>query len=466
MMLLLLSIGFSPSGVASHIKGGEITYVVSGLKVTITVTGYGEAAGVAWGQGILQFGDGSEVGFSTEDWDHRTLPEDATTQENVLVIEHTYPSPGLYVISYSEQNRNAGILNVSNGNSLNIPFYIESTVVIDPGASANNSPLFNNAPVDIATPHQKFTHNAWTIDPDGDSLSYKIVIPQEGRDQPVPGYKLPNHLSFNGTTENGNLSATFTLNPFTGDLIWDSPGVTGEFNVAMQVSEWRKIDNEWIWLGAVTRDMQIIVEEGEILRPILAVPADSCISAGKTYRFFITTDDNEEDSILVQGFSELFYKKDNTGPTPLDGTIALVKEDSAYYFEWTADESYARSWPYTIYIKVTDDKLVTYQSFRVGFDCTVLRITEEDVVTGYEEIVKKNFKLYPNPAKDRVRLEILNQSKMQVYLIDQRGKYLMKDWIHPNDNFLELDISSISPGIYLLILRNDKETLQQKIVVK
>ncbi|HEU5290812.1 MAG TPA: hypothetical protein VFU05_09235, partial [Cyclobacteriaceae bacterium] len=59
--------------------------------------------------------------------------------------------------------------------------------------------------------------------------------------------------------EAGNGPPTFSIDPIDGTLTWDAPGNAGEYNVAFIVKEWRKINGQWIEIGFVRRDMQIIV---------------------------------------------------------------------------------------------------------------------------------------------------------------------------------------------------------------
>ena len=80
-----------------------------------------------------------------------------------------------------------------------------------------------------------------------------------------------------------------------GDLIWDAPGdifnlessdcpdgvsECAEYNVAFRIEEWRQIGGKWYRLGYVTRDMQIIVYEGDNEKPELEIPDPICVTAG------------------------------------------------------------------------------------------------------------------------------------------------------------------------------------------
>src|SRR5690606_40659610 len=106
---------------------------------SITVTGYRDRSGVEWGQGILSFGhDNEELRLEVGDWTKVNLDEG--TEINTYVTTHTFPATGPYTIRYAESMRNNGILNVNNGASDQISFYIETQIVIDPSVGLNATP--------------------------------------------------------------------------------------------------------------------------------------------------------------------------------------------------------------------------------------------------------------------------------------------------------------------------------------
>ena len=99
---------------------------------------------------------------------------------STYVITHKFPGPGEYTITFREFNRNADILNMSN--SVNTPFYVETTIVIDPLLACNSSPVLLVPPVDKGCTGKRYVHNPGAYDPDGDSLAYHFTIPK-----PRPG---------------------------------------------------------------------------------------------------------------------------------------------------------------------------------------------------------------------------------------------------------------------------------------
>ena len=75
-------------------------------------------------------------------------------------------------------------------------------------------------------------------------------------------------------------------------------------------------------------------------------------------------------------------------------------------------------------------------------------------------------KLYPNPANNKVKLEIegLNEDT-EVNLYDINGRKLMNKFIKANQKVLEIDISKLVKGIYNIRIENDKISISRKLIV-
>ena len=147
---------------------------------------------------------------------------------NVFDIEHTFQAPGTYIVRFNEKNRNAGVLNMDN--SVDTPFYIETRLLIDPFLGSNNTPVFLVPPVDEGAVGVRFIHNPGAFDIDGDSLSFRLVVPKQFKDREVTNYADPNDpkfyaSNFSNGNEDQNGPPTFSIDAITGDL------EIGAFNV-------------------------------------------------------------------------------------------------------------------------------------------------------------------------------------------------------------------------------------------
>ncbi len=195
--------------------------------------------------------------------------------KNTYVGQKTYSGPGTFVVSFEDPNRNAGIINIDN--SVNIPFYTETLLTIDPLGSINNSPILLNPPIDVGCVQNLFLHNPGAYDVDGDSLSYRLTTCKGAGGNDIASYRFPDDEDH------------FFMNPVTGTLTWDSPTIQGEYNVAFIIEEWRN----GYKIGSVTRDMQIKITYCDNTPPKIENLNDTCILAGTYLEFDVNATDTE-----------------------------------------------------------------------------------------------------------------------------------------------------------------------------
>lgn len=354
---------------ASHLRAGEITVErrnCTSRELWITITVYtNTASDVKFGEdGILYFGDGTSM----------VVPRVENTPQPQLgpnigiasyTVRHLYGSNDSYLISYVEPNRNGGVLNMDD--SFYTTFYLETRFSLSV-LGCNYSPKLKIPPIDQACIGVAFFHNpgAFDVNPVGptDSLSYELVVPYRDRGLPVVGYIPPNQIG-NGTSEAGG-APTFTINQIDGTVIWDSPATAGEYNIAFNVVEWRKINGTWQRIGFVRRDMQIIVNgDCENHRPEINIPMDTCVVAGSNIHKFITGYDSPQDvppdPIKIQAYSVIFEFPPSRSPatrTPVlqDGdNIDFRPSPDVLEFNWNTTCEHIRGQPYDVVFKVTDN---------------------------------------------------------------------------------------------------------------
>lgn len=390
--LLLLTILLSFAAIeawATHIRAGELTAVrisQSSLRYRFTLVIYRDTeSGVIVGEGgLLNFGQGRilegkpELEAASVSGSFSETNIGNQTSKVVIEWEHTFDGPGVYVVSYTEQNRNANIVNLGGASSDNIPFHIETVIRIDPGLDVNGTPQLTIPPIDRACIGAKFIHNPGAYDPDGDSLAYKLVTPLQDRGTEVVPYLPLDDPSISTISEGGGSPAQFSIDPETGDLIWNAPMFAGEYNVAFIVEEWRfsSFTGRYELLGYVTRDMQIIVEDCDNERPLLEIPNDTCIEAGTQLEALIRATDPDGNDVLVEAFGGPFQV--NTSPAEflnlpgLDDTRDFRPEPSEHLFRWQTNFSHIQSRPFEVQFKVTDQpndpdapKLTDFQRWNI-----------------------------------------------------------------------------------------------------
>ena len=378
---LILITATAYSGYATHLRAGEITVErvsCNSLTFRITVTVFTNTinTNVLFGgeDDWLDFGDGQRM----------LVPEQPNTLRPDLgegiatasfTITHTYSGNAKYVISYSEPNRNAGVVNMDG--SVNTRFYIETLLIVDPFLGCNNTPKLLVPPIDRACTGIAWFHNPGAYDPDGDSLSYELVIPFRDINTTVVGYRDPadqffySNSNFDMANEAGTGPPSFTINPVDGTLIWDAPGMSGEYNIAFIIREWRLVNGTWISIGFVRRDMQIIVDDCDNERPELEVPDDVCVVAGTTLDASIFGTDPDGDSVKIEAFSEIFNLAEAQSPatyTPFPARFG--KQPMELNFQWNTECEHVKSQPYQVVFKITDQsptgsRLVTFKTWNI-----------------------------------------------------------------------------------------------------
>ncbi len=359
LLVLFLSLNFSVT--ASHIRAGEISVkqknCAEGIFL-ITLAMYGNSSSpVSPGEGILNFGDGSFISSPRGSF----LPRPdlgAGIGVYSFTSEHKYNQIGSYTVSYSETSRNSGILNIQN--SVQTPFFIETKIIFN-SSICNNSPILLAPPVDRACSKLSFFHNPAAFDEDGDSLSFEIAVPLLSSIQQAT-YLAPNHSSFyasdfNTGNEAGNGQPQFLIDAF-GTITWDAPSALGEYNIAFIVNEWRKMNDVYVKLGSVRRDMQILVEECSNRRPDLIIPQDICVYAGTVISEIILGSDPDNNDVKIEVLSGIFSLPNNPAvflPNPSEFQPSAPNASLA--FLWMPNCYQVRNQPYQITIKITDNPL-------------------------------------------------------------------------------------------------------------
>ena len=345
---------------ATHIRAGEITarrLDPQSFTYEITLRGYADRdSQVIFGSnGTIDFGDGTSRQLSNNGYpdhpDYFTRYEiSPDTWMYELKVVHTFPSARTYTISFREFYRNQDVLNMDV--SVNMPFYVETVIVIDPYLGVNNTPVLLVPPIEKAAIGKVYMHNAGAYDVDGDSLSYRLATVRQDKNTPVANFRQP-HQTFpvgdarNGTSLSGGPSI-FTMDPITGDLVWNTPGTKGQYNVAFYVEEWRKINGRYYQLGYVIRDMQIIVEDTENQAPVIDIAEDICVVAGEAVNRKIKVTDSNGDLVSLQAYSGVLELGANfAGGTHFTTPLAQA-------FTWQTQCTNVRQQPYQVVFRATD----------------------------------------------------------------------------------------------------------------
>ncbi len=337
---------------ATHLRAGQITAVridPNSLTYRIILTLYRDTGGVELA-GNANIEIQGFAPFSIPLQNRRIVSGDI--EEGRYIGTYTFPGAGTYRIGFRESFRNGCVRNMSN--PLSTDLFVETEIVVNPFLGRNSTPVLLALPVDNAARGQQFLHNPGAYDPDGDSLSYSLVTPKKAFGTDVDGFRSLDQ--FLGAAEEGG-APFFGIDPVTGTLRWDTPLEVGCYNIAIRVTEWRRnAQGNFIYLGFVVRDMQIIVGNFANRRPRLTIPNRICVEVGQPINAIITASDPDNHQIRLEAISQLF---DDTFPNPKatvspDGTN-FQPSPAAVNFQWTPSCEHIRERPYQVIFKATDN---------------------------------------------------------------------------------------------------------------
>ncbi len=369
---------------ATHNRAGEISYEhVSGFTYRITVTTYTDLQSFTADRCELEvfFGDGSSTFLPRVNGSPCTgnFPQclhcgDAIslgvsgTKLNQYVGEHTFPGTGSYRITMEDPNRNSGVVNIPN--SIDVVFFVYAELIIFPSGVPNSSPYLHYPPIDNGCLNELYKHNPGAVDQDisnngeSDSLSYSLVACLGNGGATIPSYTLPDQWP---AGPNNNI----TIDPVTGTIIWDSPKIAGEYNVAILIEEWRRFGNNKIKVGSILRDLQITIASCTENSPPHIVPInDTCVTATEVLLKSITALDND----FIQGQYQRVELQAKGDPFEVQGNQATFPRKSderevTQEFRWATQCNHIRAYPYFVVFRAGDNgapvNLVDYLDWRI-----------------------------------------------------------------------------------------------------
>lgn len=357
----------------THNRAGEISYCTDdGSTYYFTITTYTDplSCGPDRCELEIKYGDGSidtiprvngnpcpvPASCGSDQGDCNRCGEliSSTVKKNVYTSVHTYSGPGVYTVSMADPKRNEGIVNIPASGLTT--FYIKNVVIINPfEGGVNCNPVLTFPPIDDGCVGYPYQHNPGAIDPEGDSLIFSLVECFQEGGNPIPGYNYPNNVP----TSQG----TLTIDRFTGTVYWDSPSVMGEYNICIEILEYRGGS----LVGSVIRDMQLTIRNcPQNDPPELNLNSDVCVIAGDTVSEFIRGEDiNDGDYLTLSASGEGF----NISGNPAQFETTSDFEPVTGEFIWETECDNVRVEPYLFYFRLSDNKgnteLVDYETMEV-----------------------------------------------------------------------------------------------------
>jgi hypothetical protein len=377
----------------------------------------------------LYFGDGQKVFVpETQSVVRYDLDASGGISEARFVTMHAYSSFDMYKLSYTEPNRNAGVLNMDN--SINTPLYLETVIMLN--EQFVGTPTLLAPPIFFGITGEPFAASIAAIDSAEHTLFYQSTTP--------------------GGASNYKLPGTFSLNLLNGQILWDTKFMNsyqpGEYAFAAKI---KQFDGDEL-LSTMIYDFQIILNEGSLGKIITG--NKSVNENGKIYvplntmsTFKVFAEDSHAEEISIDIFSELIneeqagsisfstYDSSNNGKNIKVGVISVVSTNDI-----------SRDNPYPLVVRgIYDRGHLEYK------DLTYLIYTRDvepntDIVlsTGEENAI---INIYPNPVNDVLYVD---DDRVKMFAIYSMDGVLLRSGV-PSENRL-IDVRTLTAGFYVLKL--------------
>lgn len=353
-IVLLLFVLTSISSYATHNRAGELLYeYISPLSYRVKVISYSKISDISanadrdslrldWGDGTIEsivringpllngIPNGELIGNDIK--------------ENIYQSEiHTYSGAlPFYIISVTDQNRIANIVNISAGTgSVNVPIYFEDTLKYIPPElfESNSSPILLNPPIDFANVNDTFYHNPNAYDIDGDSLHFRLVPSLEANGVEVPLYLFPDQFP-------PGPNNSFTIDENTGEIVWATPQLQGTYNIAILIREFRG----GRCIGTLLRDMEIIVEAILDDPPQIEVLRDTCVIGGSNFTINVSAQDPNGEIVRISALGAPFILSSSQATFQSDTGLNPVG-----IFSWNTVCEHIRPQFYQVVFKAEDE---------------------------------------------------------------------------------------------------------------
>jgi hypothetical protein len=440
-MVLLL-----PSFVASALyPTGEIEFEQIGpnqlearvnfyFKGTLSQYTYFTDLEFCWGDGncsIIQPVNGVDV-------DADGIPDGTQITDDyikkVFSATYTYAQPGAYTLSSSLASRGEGIININFPNSIFTPYYVEALAQVSEDDVASSSPQWLEPPIDRVQLAELFVHFPNAYDPDGDSISYSLVIPLSSPGESVPNFSFIGDIFVNP----GNI-AELTEHGF----FWSGSQQPGLYSLTILAQSFR--DGE-LWDESI-REMLIEVVDEENEAPIWDFESIDfpifCVEVGDTVSLedipFSDPDLDFVDATITSGLLQFF---DN----PAIATINNNGSDGTADFFWIVENEHVRDQAYPVVFKVRDEAGLSHKRL------VLFKVL--DPSTGTNEMPElKGLQLFPNPATAFFEINGVSQVNYDFVLIDEVGRQLNAGQFNTHT---QVDISLLPAGLYYVKISNVK----------
>ena len=268
--------------------------------------------------------------------------------------------------------RNILVNNLASAQNQGETYY----AVIPPTSIVNSSPYFSSVPSPYICAFDTTTIINLAVDPDGDSLAYRLAWPYSGQDSiqgngssPPTTFKAPEQAAFYsgyGFLNPFGTGGYAKIDPLTGLTTLFAPNA-GYFVIAYDVMEFRNGQ----LLSKTRRDLEIIVINCPANPPPERLPVSGGginnlqtvfnMNAGDSLGFNMAYNNWANDSITLTYSGDMFSA---TPPARLDSFPVFQQTQIIDSFSWHTTCLQARKQPYILVVTVTNNGCPPKQLFQ------------------------------------------------------------------------------------------------------
>lgn len=423
LFLLLNYNSFAQAG-SMYISASPIS--CNNYDYEIELTYFGEpVSNLAINDGSIMFGDGIHEDFNLND--NYYYQEIAGRIFRKYKFHHTFPGPGSYRIRFQSFNRDANIVNMTN--SINTPYFIETEIVIDPFLGCNATPKLENMLFYQKT-GLSYNQNFSFHDNENDSISYQLIIPLQDDSVEVVDYWFPKDFD-----QQNNPISKISLDPLNGTVALSGVSLKGNYTVALEINEWRKIKGHYYIISRTVFDFNMFFYETENNPPIISTVQDTALVVEVEVKFKIKAEDPENNPILFRLYGDLFYALNLFPDNPSDFIQGPITKEISF----TPNYNDVRDGPYKLISTAIDGGLDASQT---NYIWITDKAHEPDQVQFFT--AKEN-----NPGV--IKLEWIDVDDELGYIIERSDMYFPDFYsvaVLPADAIIFIDSSVVNGNTY------------------
>ncbi|HTA83849.1 MAG TPA: gliding motility-associated C-terminal domain-containing protein [Bacteroidia bacterium] len=277
--------------------------------------------------------------------------------DNGITGGHTFPGAGSYHMWIDDQNRMANIMNIGNGGSSNIDFYLFTTINIGFAGDSISSPttvygstlsassINIDLPVcDTACVGECYNYNLGAFSTEGDSIAYSLGdCMQSAGTSPVNyGIKAASYFIPAGSSIDAG-----------GTLHWCNPQIDGIYNFSIRLVSYKHTiisgSSYQFPVDTMDAEIEIIVTGNCDAIPPTIKGRDTCVVAGTLLTMEDTATDADIDPIKMSATGQPFSL---SPPATFSSTPSAKTVTGKFVWQTTCAD--VRNVPYSVTVKATD----------------------------------------------------------------------------------------------------------------